>query len=317
MAKLGRFQYLGWKAETTAGTNETLANSNFHLAENVQVTLEGDEIDRVGNLGSLDQMAKVTGGIMATMTFTTEIKGGGDTSTAPVDLDLWKASGFATSDSAYSYTMSQDSTPTDTVTIEYFADGLKYILAGAVGTCDLVLEAGNIGKINWTFEGLMRTTPADGTNPTPSYNTTVPPVCQAVATFTVATETDFGITRSITLDMGNEITRRRSMTGTLAKAYGFEVPQITRRLGTGTMTLEMPTASAFDWNTKWQNKTKLDVAFVLGTASFNKVTYDWDMVVNSAPTVSDTDGLLLFDISFDLVTDDLSGNDSFSFTYNN
>ena len=317
MVKLGRFQYVGWVAETTAGDNPAVANTDYHLAENVQVGLEGDEIDRVGNLGSLDGMAKVTGGVMSTISFTTEIKGGGDTSTAPVDLPLWKASGFATSDSAYSYTMSQDSTPTDTVTIVYWADGLRWILTGCVGTCDLALDAGNIGKVNWTFTGLMRRIPEDATNPTPDYNTTVPPICQAVATFTVGGETDFGITRSITLDMGNEVTTRRSMTGSDAKAFGYEVPQITRRLGTGTMTLEMPSVSAFDWNTKWKDKTKLDVAFVLGTASFNKVTYDWDMVVNSAPTVSDTDGLLMYDISFDLVTDDLSGNDSFSFTYNN
>lgn len=55
MVKLGRFQYVGWVAETTAGDNPAVANSDYHLAENVQVGLEGDEIDRVGNLGSLDQ----------------------------------------------------------------------------------------------------------------------------------------------------------------------------------------------------------------------------------------------------------------------
>ena len=61
MVKLGRKQFLGWKAETTSGTAETIANANYHLVEDVSVELAGDEHERVGNLGSLDNMKGVTG----------------------------------------------------------------------------------------------------------------------------------------------------------------------------------------------------------------------------------------------------------------
>ena len=39
MVKLGRKQFLGWKAETTSGTAETIANANYHLVEDVSVEL--------------------------------------------------------------------------------------------------------------------------------------------------------------------------------------------------------------------------------------------------------------------------------------
>jgi hypothetical protein len=316
MAKLGRMQYVGWVTETTAGDNPSVANTDYHLAEDVSVSYEADEIERVGNLGSLDGMAKVTGGISSTISFATELKGAGS-DVAPQDLPLWKASGFSTAQSAYPYTIAQDSTPTDTVTIVYWADGIRWILCGCQGTFTIDMEAGNIGKINWTFTGLMRRLPEDATNPTPDYNTTVPPVLQST-TFTVGGETDYGICRTISLDMGNEVSKRRSMTGSDAKAFGYEVPQITRRMGTGSMTVEMPTIAAFDWMTKWKDKTKLDVSLTVGSAgTHNKIIFDWDMVLNTAPTPADSDGLLMYDISFDLVTDDLSGNDSFSIQHTN
>ena len=317
MAKLSRMQFVAWKTESTPGDNESITDSEYHLAEDVSVSFAGDEYERTGNLGSLDKMAGVTGAIIGTISFTTELKGQG-ADEAPDDLPLWKASGFATAQSAYPYTIAQDSTPTDTATIVYFADGLRWILCGCQGTFTIDLEAGSYGKINWTFTGLMRRIPEDATNPVPdNYSTVSPPVLQST-TLTIGGETDFGTCRNITFDMGNEVTTRRSMTGTNAKAFGYEVPQITRRLGSGTMTVEMPTVAAYDWLTKWKDKTKIDGSLTVGTAgTHNKIIFDWDMVINGAPTPADQDGLLMYDISFDLVTDDLSGDDSFSIQHTN
>ena len=77
MAKLGRKQFLGWAAETTPGTAVAIANSDYHLVEDVSVEFSGDEHERVGNMGSLDYMKGVTGSITASISFTTELKGPG------------------------------------------------------------------------------------------------------------------------------------------------------------------------------------------------------------------------------------------------
>ena len=92
------------------------------------------------------------------------------------------------------------------------------------------MESGSVGKINWTFTGMCDGMPSDGTNPTVTYSTVVPPVCQNT-TMTLDSGTAFGVCTKLEFDMGNEVTSRRDMSQT----FGYTIPQITRRLGTGTM----------------------------------------------------------------------------------
>ena len=309
MAKLGRKQYIGWAAETTPGTAVAIANSDYHLAEDVSVEFAGDEHERVGNLGSLDNMAGVTGSIVATINFTTELKGPGS-DTEPKDFPLWKASGFKEDESSMPYTLDQDDTPIDTVSIRYFADGMQWDFKGCVGTAVITMESGAVGKIAWTFTGMCDGMPSDGTNPTPSYNTTVPPVCQNL-TMTLDSGTAFGVCSKLEFDLGNEIANRRDMSET----YGYNVPQITRRNSTGTMTVEIPTASAWNWQNYWNNKTKIDGAITVGSVTYNKTVWAWDMVLTGSPPPADTDGILTYEIPFILVTNDLAGNNAISIQY--
>ena len=309
MAKLGRMQYIGWAAETTPGTAVAIANSDYHLAEDVSVEFSGDEFERVGNLGSLDNMAGVTGSVVATISFTTELKGPGS-DTEPKDFPLWKACGFKEDESSMPYTLDQDSTPIDTVTFRYFADGMQWDFKGCVGTAVITMESGNIGKIAWTFTGMCDGMPSDGTNPTPSYNTTVPPVCQNL-TMTLDSGTAFGVCSKLEFDLGNEIANRRDMSET----YGYAVPQITRRNSTGSMTVEIPTSSAYHWQNTWNNKTKIDGAITVGSVTYNKTVWAWDMVLTNSPTVTDADGILTYEIGFSLVTNDLAGNNAISIQY--
>ena len=314
MVKLGRKQYLGWALESTAGTAESIANSDYHLVEDVTVELAGDEHERVGNLGSLDNMAGVTGSIIGTISFTTEFRGGGASGTPPVDIPLWKASGFRCDESDYSggdMVLDQAlTTEFKTVTFNYYADGMLWEFKGAVGTGVLTMESGAIGKMAWTFTGLIDAFPADGTNPTPTYNTTIPPVCQNT-TLTLDAGTDFGVCTNIEFDLGNEIANRRDMT----EAQGYAVPQITRRNSTGSMTVEIPTVANYAWNSKWRNKTKIDGSVAVGSATYNTQTIAWDMVLNAAPNPSDTDGIMIFEIPFILVTNDLAGDNAWTITY--
>jgi hypothetical protein len=316
MVKLGRKQYLGWGLEATAGTAVTIANGDYHLVEDVSVEMTGDENERVGNLGSIDGMAGVTGSRMGTISFTTELRGGGVTGTAPVDIPLWKASGFECGETNYTATSNMvvdqtvPTTSDSSVTLKYYADGTVWQFKGCSGNVVVTMESGMVGKCAWTFQGQVNQEVQDASNPTPSYNTVVPPVCQNT-TLTLDSGTDFGVCKSITFDMGNEITDRRDM----SEERGYAIPRITRRLGTGTMTVEIPALSSYDWNSKWRNKTKIDGSILVGTETFKKMTFAWDMVCTSAPNPTDADGIMTYEVSFALVTDNLAGNNTFNLTY--
>ena len=309
MVKLGRKQFLGWAAETTPGTAVAIANSDYHLVEDVSVEFSGDEHERVGNMGSLDYMKGVTGSITASISFTTELKGPGSDA-EPKDFPLWKASGFKEDESAMPYTLDQDSTPTDTVSLRYFADGMQWDFKGCAGTAVITMESGAIGKIAWTFTGMCDGMPSDGTNPTPSYSTTVPPVCQNL-TMTLDGGTGFGVCSSLSFDLGNEIANRRDMSQT----FGYAVPKITRRASTGSMTVEVPTISDFNWQVAWNNKNKIDGAITVGSTTYNKTVWAWDMCITGSPTISDADGILTYEIPFQLITNDLAGNNALSIQY--
>ncbi len=317
MVKLGRKQYLGWGLEGTAGTAVAIANGDYHLVEDVSVEMTGDENERVGNLGALDGMAGVTGSRMGTISFTTELRGGGVTGTAPVDIPLWKASGFECGETNYTGTgdmvvdQTVPTTSNSSVTLKYYADGTVWQFKGCTGNVVVTMESGMVGKCAWTFQGQVNQEVQDASNPTPSYNTVVPPVCQNTTLTLDGSATDFGVCKSLTFDMGNEITDRRDM----SEERGYAIPRITRRLGTGTMTVEIPALSSYDWNSKWRNKTKIDGSILVGTATFNKMTFAWDMVCTSAPNPTDTDGIMTYEISFALVTDNLAGNNTFNLTY--
>jgi hypothetical protein len=321
MVKLGRKQLLGWALETTAGTAVSVAATDYHLVEDVSVVMEGDENERVGNLGSLDGMAGVTGSRFGTINFTTELRGGGVEGTAPVDIPLWKASGFECGESDYSdgstspiaYAMNVDqASPTDmkSVTLKYYADGTVWQFKGCSGNVVVTMESGMVGKCSWAFTGQINQEVQDAANPTPTYNTQVPPICQNT-TLTLDSATDFGICKSLTFDMGNEVTNRRDM----SEERGYAVPKITRRLGTGTMTVEIPAVSSYDWNQVWRNKSKIDGSILVGSTQYNKMTFAWDCVLTSAPNPTDSDGIMTYEISFALVTDNLAGNNTINLIY--
>ena len=311
MVKLGRKQFLGWALESTAGTAVAVGNSNFHLVEDVSVEFSGDEHERVGNMGALDQIASVTGSVTSTISFTTELKGAGADS-EPIDFPLWKACGMKTDESAYDYTLDQDPSPggnAKTVSIRYF-DGVQWDFKGCVGTAVITMESGSIAKIAWTFTGMCDGMPSDGTNPTVTYSTVVPPVCQNT-TMTLDAGTAFGVCSKLEIDLGNEVTTRRDMTN----SFGYAFPQITRRMGAGTMTVEIPTASSFNWQNYWNNKTKIDGSILIGSVAKNKMTIAWDMVVNASPSPSDTDGILVYEIPFMLTSSSVAAPNAMSILY--
>ena len=45
------------------------------------------------------------------------------------------------------------------------------------------------------------------------------------------------------------------------------------------------------------------------------MTFAWDMVCTSAPNPSDSDGIMIYEIPFALVTDNFAGNNTLSLTY--
>lgn len=297
MVRLTRKTFVGWKAESTEGTDASLGNADHYLAEDVEISYESDETERRSNLGDLTQLAPVTGGIVARATFTTEIYGSGTAGTSPDHGDLFQACGLeetVVASTSVSYKYSSASADHDTVSLYIWKDGLRHKILGARGTATLRFEAGLIGKIDWDFAGQYEGDPAEATNPTPTYATVVPPVALGT-TFTVDSTSLVG--RSLDLSLDNANAPRRSFTAT----YGYDVPKLADRLGSGNFTIEAPALSTLNAVNKWRTKDVLDGSFSLGSAG-NTLTVGWKMALN-VPSFSDQDGISNYDIPFQLTAD--------------
>lgn len=82
------------KNETTSGTDAAPTTTNAILVENPRLSFDPGLIETNELTGSLDPRAPIPGGLKASLTFDTYIKGSGSAGTAPEFGDLFKACGF-------------------------------------------------------------------------------------------------------------------------------------------------------------------------------------------------------------------------------
>ena len=311
MPKLTRQQFLGWKTEATAGTAETLTDSDFYHASDVNLTFESDEVRRPVNLGSFSDAPGWSGGILARLNFGVEVVGSGTAGTAPFFGDLLEGCGFTeTLVGATSATYAESAAFSDQkhVSFQVYQDGLLHKVNGAVGTFKVPFEMGNPGRFEFEFLGRYNGDPSDGTNPTPTYATTKP---EPTIGTTLTLDSFSPISSKLEFDIGNTLSAR----GSLSDTFGNAIPAITARESVGMVDAEVDTVANYAFLKKWRENTKIDGSFVLGATAGNILTVAWDMILTGAPAAGDTDGVLRYDAPFRLISNDLAGENAITFVW--
>jgi hypothetical protein len=154
---------IGIKAETTQGTAVACTATDFLLAENIEVDIQPEFLERNPQRITFDTLAHVVGKKTVTVKFKHELKGTGTagtvtTSFTPLDAAIQAcgfSSVFGTGIGTYAplTTAISNFLRFKTVSIEVFIDGLKHIIAGCVGTFKISAEVNKIPTIEFTFYG--------------------------------------------------------------------------------------------------------------------------------------------------------------------
>jgi len=297
------------KIESTYGTDPTPTGADDAImAFDPVITINADMKERYPANDDISRYPELRGKTACEVKFTTELKGSGSAGTAPKTSPLWQACGMSeTIVSSTSVTYSPLSATFLSCTLYVYIDGIRYDVVGCIGTFDIDLTSGEVGKVNWTFNGLYEL-PTDQSIATPTFETTTPVIVKG-------TTTTFGsysaIIEKLTLNMNNVVAERPDFNQT----DGIKGYAVTSRNPEGSMTVEavLRATSNADFLGYFDARTSKALSMALGATAGNITTITADKCYLKAPVVGDREGVRTFEIPFQCARS--SGNDELNIQF--
>jgi len=242
---------------------------------------------------SLGTKPHLYGGSLMQLQFTVPIKGSGTSGEAPEWGVLMKGCGFAetvNADTDVQYAPASDGH--ESLTIYYWQDGHQYKLTGARGNLSLTGNAGETGKLQFTFTGHV-TGPIDQPLPSsPAFDATEAPIVKG-ASMTVGGDT-LEIA-ALSLDVGNEI----ATPADISANDGYGEILITRRDINGSIDPKAVLVATHDLIGKWRSGTSeaINTGEVGGTAG-NRWKLEMPKCRYREPSQGDRSGVLTHEMTF-------------------
>lgn len=295
---LTRLKVFAAKTEATVGTAESLTGSEgvFNVFD-LKMLPTIDFMERQGQ-GGFSRIAGTLGQYSATATFRTQLCGG---ASDPTWMSvLLPACGFKGTSHVYTGVAEQPGSNVKTITIGGYYNGLKKLMRGCVGNCVFNFVAGQVCYIDWTFVGAWED-PSDVAILSPSYPSETP-LRYAGATFTIGSYA-FKASK-FTLDLGNEMFVRDDG----ASAGGIHSCLITGRKPKGSFDPETTLVATKALDSIWKARTTQALVLNLGTTN-NGVNFAAPALQITNIQESDRNGLLIDDVSFDLVRSSTDGDE--------
>lgn len=291
------------ETEVTYGTDPTPSiSTDAILAIDAQIKEITTPVERLVQHNHLSIRPSLLGQRYAEMTFKIELQGSGTAGTAPRLGRLIEACACSdTNVPATSDTFAPLSASPESVTLYLYKDGRLHKVTGAVGTFIFTAEAGQQAIYDFKFQGLYNA-PTVTSLPTPSYETTTPPVCKN-QTFSFNSKTTL-VVQTLTLDIGNEIALRPSLSGTDA-VQGFIVSS---RKPTFSINPEAQFETSYDFRTDTLTNQR-QISCTIG--SICTLTIPKANITNVE--YSSRDGVEIETVSGECAMN--SGNDEFTFAF--
>ncbi len=306
---LSKKTFIGIKSETTQGTAlAPSASTDYLLAMDVEIKPNIEILERDYVNSFLDRRSHSIGKKYSTLKFKTELKGTGTVDTPEAGFTaalqacgLINATGLFSPVSTYQSGMQG---PAISATIYVFRDGLLHSMAGSIGNVKFTLEAGKIGFAEFEFSGSYIAV-SSTSNPTPTFDTTSPPICYSSTLTLVGVATE--IASKIEIDLGNTIAQRDDVNS----ANGILGFTITGRSSKGSIDPEVIDAAAW---TKLVAGTSGNTVITLGSVTGNKIVFTMAATQYTDLSYGDRSGILTHNAN--LAFNQSSGNDCITVNFN-
>lgn len=299
MAKLDKVSVVGVKTETVQGTSVSLSATDYLVASDATIKINAEKLVRDFSRPTFDTLPTIQGLTLFECSFKTELKNGGTAGTvyAPLDAAI-RACGFTGStavSTSVTYTPETSASNSSffgagrSATIEVYKDGLKHVVAGAVGNMKLSLEAGKLPMAEFNFKGTY-TTVTDAAMPAVTYASTLPVKVQSV-NFT-ASGSNSHIPSKLEIDCGNATSEIHDVNS----AHGFYGLQITGRSPVGSFDPLAVNVSVHDFLGKMVAGSQMAASFIHGTVAGNIISGSMPNVQYNDASFSSRNDLLAFQI---------------------
>lgn len=280
------------RLETTYNVDPVpAAGTHAILVENPSWSHEGARMVERNNVkASLAKDKSVFAGTLKQVTFDVELKGSGSAGTAPEMGPLLRACGMAeTVVASTSVTYRPASSSQESITIYYFADGIRHVITGARGNVSFNLEAGTFGKASFTFTGHDAGV-TDVALPTPTYDTTVPPALIGVP-FSIGGYS--AAINALSVDLGNSL----AMPPQISASDGYGEIFISARDVQGSFDPAQVTVATKNYINEWKaGTTGVLTTGVIGGTAGNRYSFTAPVCYYREVSPADREGLRVFEI---------------------
>lgn len=294
--------------EDTEGVAETLTGSDAILfAELDPQPLEVDLKERNIVRSYIGNSARIPGKKRSRIRAKVEAAGSGTAGTPPRYAPLIRACGFAeTIAASTSVTYEPVSTGFESVTINFYADGKRHIIAGCRGTFSLEYEEDEIPYFNFDLVGGY-VAPTDTSNPAATYAAqVVPKLFNSDNTGSVSLHGYSPCISRFSVDVANTISYSE-------RPGCVKQSRLTDRKPTGEFTIESPTIADKNFWTAAVDVTLDSISFQHGQTAGNIITLTMPKCSIDAPQYEDADGLEMLRCGF--VPEPDTGNDEISLVF--
>ncbi len=330
MAKLEKLQALGVVSETTQGTAvaAVVTTDYIPLVEKPTVKPIVEIMQRNNLREAMGKLPFSTGWSYSDVTFKMEILGASASNTGYLPLDaLLKACGMTvtggTGATDWTYALSSANVTNflgaaTSCTIEYYADGLKHIIQGCIGTYKIIGEAGQTPMMEFSMKGLYTAvTDTSMPNVTFRHNATIPKMKSAALTLNGGgAGSVVGYCQKVEIDIANKI----EFVPDVSNATGLAGFRIVDREPKATLNPEMATVANFDWWARYIAGTSLTttagLSCIFGNGARNTLTVSAPDVQVSDVKYGSRNGIITAEVDLQL-NETATGNDAFSVVVDN
>ncbi len=306
-AKLKRKVQVAVESETTKGTAESVTAADAKiLVYDPVFNFNPAQFKRNVTRKSLSKIPSLPGQRPCEVTFQVELMGPplANIGDAPSQSDLWTACAVGetlTGGTSVDYAPISDQDDMKTVTIAFFEDGLKKVLAGAMGNARIIFKVGEPVMVEFTFQGKYSSY-SDVSMLSPSYPAEKPFIFMGASVNVGGDELIFD---NMEFNLQNSITLRPDP----SDAGGIIAAQIVDREPVITFDPELVSQSTHDFWGKLISENTMTFNLVMNSSDNVQCTLNFPAVRYTASNPGDRDGISTMESTLEVCASTTSAND--------